>query len=204
MKYNKIISFALVNAFALLMFATLLSSCQKNSIAQQGHFTSYYESRSPASAEQKPATYDFKQVYLYCKLNAVDTKSCFEKTLTKILNDKVRDNVLEKDQAQQIKSQFSYNYIHNEIVSIANNISVKMDDEITKYYSKRKTFCVANAKKDLKRCLHRHLHADALKVLNNYQKKAPNLNGQEYLFLKDHFRHQFISRYDEYLDQKQI
>jgi YHS domain-containing protein len=203
MKYNKIVSFALINGFVLLVFASVLSGCQKNSIAKKGHFTNYFPERNPANAEEAYVP-DAKQIYLYCKLNTIDTKDCFDKTLTKILHEKAKEGFIESEQIQKFKDSIEYVLVEKEIINIANNISVQMEEHFTRYASKRQEFCDQNASKDLKRCLHRHLHADALKVLNQYQKQAPNLNGQEYLFLKEHFKKKFEVQFKEYVKTSQI
>ena len=77
MKQEKMVTLTLVNGLCLLVFASLLSSCQKSSIKATGHFTSKLQSRAVASSA--PGTIDPRQIFVYCSVSSPDSKSCFSK-----------------------------------------------------------------------------------------------------------------------------
>lgn len=191
MKYNKIISITLANALFLLLFASMLASCQKNTLTYSGHFTDYpLTSRSIASTashikESKPELtqlMDPKQIVIYCQINSVNTEQCFrqffnEKVLELKRNKKIKsvDNISYKDyfyQAQQ------------DVTAITQSILRKLESKVDKYVQNRYDFCAKNAHHNLKKCLYHSTESDSMFVLNNYQQKVPRLNGQEYLYLK--------------------
>jgi hypothetical protein len=195
MKYNKIISITLANALFLLFFASLLASCQKNSLTYSGHFTDYsLASRSIASvpSSRKVAVgskkiqltqwMDPKQIVIYCKINSVNTEQCFRQ----FFNEKV----LELKRNNKIKSIDKISYhdyffkAQKDVAAITQSILTKLDTKVNKYVKNRHDFCAKNAHHNLKKCLYHSTESDSMFVLNNYQQQVPRLNGQEYLYLK--------------------
>ena len=201
MKYDKIISISLFNGFTLLLFASFLASCQKNSIKRFGHFseTKAEISRSIASSEESEQMqsfskyYDLKQVYIYCKVNSVHEKNCYNNNLNKIIsNYENKNGKLKEHDKKTIESKFVK--IQIEVDSITEKILTTVTPHIHKLINKREAFCDKNATYYLARCLNQYVEADTMKVLNKYQKYNKNINGHEYLFLKKHILKEFKSK----------
>jgi hypothetical protein len=201
MKYDKIISISLFNGFTLLIFASFLSSCQKNSIKRFGHYTESKAeiSRTIASSnESKPLKsfakyYDLKQVYIYCKVNSVHEKNCYENNLNKIIsNYEIKNGKLKESEKNEINNKFGS--IQANVYTITNKIMTKVIPHISKLVNKREAFCQKNSTYYLERCLNQYVETDTMKVLNTYQKHNKNINGHEYLYLKKHIVKEFKSK----------
>ena len=202
MKYNKIISFTLANALFLLVFASLLASCQKNALTYNGHFTNYpLPKRSIASVPLEKNNHinlskfmDPKQIVIYCKINSVNTEQCFRQ----FFNEKI----LELKRNNQIGSVENINYkdyftdAQSEVLEITASIMKSINSQVDKHVKNRHDFCAKNSKFNLKKCLHHSTEADSMFVLNNYQQNVPRLNGQEYLFLKFHINNSMKEKLD--------
>lgn len=197
MKYNQIISISLFNGFTLLIFASLLASCQKNNIKNYGHFSviDKQASRSIASTESKQLTsfkkyFDLKQVYIYCKINSVHKKNCFKNNLNKIItNYENKHGPLPQKDKNIIENH--YKTVQIKVDNITGQIVSKVTPHILKLVKEREDFCEKNSTYYLKKCLNQYVESDTMKVLNKYQKHNKNINGHEYLYLKKHIVQKF-------------
>ena len=151
MKQKQIISFTLFNGMTLLLFASMLSSCQKSKIKHFGHFSSLEkeQSRSIASTQDQKENnlskyFDLKQVYIYCHINSVNEKNCFEKHSQEVLaNYEKSHGQLGSFEKEKLKAEYSK--IQNSVVKIKNHILQKMQNDIKKYVNKRESFCEQNS-----------------------------------------------------------
>lgn len=203
MKFNKIISIAVINGLTLLIFASLLASCQKNSIPTQGHFShfkAFVSARSIASAESEQLTslkrhFDLKQIYIYCSLNDTNVQQCYKNNLKQIVN-RYEQNVgtISKNDKKNIMT--SAKFIDSKLNSekIMFHIIDKMDTHIVQLVSKRENFCRVNSNHYIERCLKQYIETDTMTVLNKYQEYNTELNGQEYLYLKNGIKKKFTSK----------
>jgi hypothetical protein len=192
MKNNKIISISLFNGFTLLLFASFLASCQKNSIKHFGHFSSVEKniSRSIASTgieseQQKSFSkyFDLKQVYIYCKVNSVHERNCYQNNLNKIISNYESKNGKLNTQEKEILDN-KFISVQTKVTIITKKIINKVNPHIQKLVLKRELFCDENSTYYLERCLNQYVESDTMKVLNKYQKHNKNINGHEYLYLK--------------------
>lgn len=205
MKVNKIISIAVINGLTLLVFASLLASCQKNSIHSKGHFSAYKidsASRGIASVnievvERLAKHFDLKQVYVYCSLNDAKVKECYQENVEKIIKQYNQKSAgLEPSQIEFIKGQDYFNLLKNQSELIVLDIIKKVDTHIGQLVQKRENFCKVNSKFYIKRCLKQYIDADTMAVLNMYQNHHSKMNGHEYLYLKNGIEKQFITKLD--------
>lgn len=194
MKQKQIISFTLFNGMTLLLFASVLSSCQKSRIKHFGHFSSLHESqsRSIASSDEKENSlakyFDLKQVYIYCHINSVNEKNCFEKHTNEVL-----DNY-EKSHGNKLSGldlTKNFQKVEKEVLVLKNQILEKMQSDIKKYVNKRTNFCEENSTYYLERCLNQYIESDSVAVLNNYQNHFKNINAQEYIYLLKEIKNDF-------------
>lgn len=186
MKYNKILSITLANALFLLMFASLLASCQKNSLNYSGHFTDYpLKTRSIASTAMDITKHmDPKQIVIYCKINSVNNEQCFRQFFNEKMLELQQNNKLQNIQNISYKDYFikATKDVENITKSILSTVEPKLD----KHVKNRHDFCARNAKFHLKKCIYNSTESDSMIILNNYQQKVSRLNAQEYLYLKYH------------------
>lgn len=203
MKVNKIISIAVINGLTLLVFASLLASCQKNSIHTKGHFTEITlkaPSRSIASSEEKNLDslrkhFDLKQIYIYCSLNDTRVEKCYKENIKKIIHQyEQKVGKFSEEQIKQLSSEEYFNSLELETKSVVFTIMKKIDTHIGQLVNKRENFCKVNSKFYIKRCLKQYLDADTMAVLNKYQQHHTKMNGHEYLYLKNGIERQFLSK----------
>ena len=195
MKYNKIITITLTNAFILLVFASLLSSCQKSNIKTTGLYTTFNNSgRTPASAESK-LNFDPKQIYIYCKINSVNNKQCYKQYYNEHLE--LAKNKISREELSVLLNNNDYEKIQGQVNTITASIVTSLNQKIDFYTDKRKEFCKVNSKYHLKKCLNGNLTSDTMNILNSYQQKVNKINGQEYLYLKNIIKAQFENKIEK-------
>lgn len=170
------------NVLYILSLLIFITSCQRNHIPVQGHFTHYqFEltgGRSIASVAVSDQTMDPKQIYLDCRLkNYLETQSCFEKELSK------RKLTANFEETQQT------------VEKIAASIVVVLLPKLNKYAKYRNQFCQKNSKLSFEKCLYQFTEKETIEIVNSYQKDHESLNGQEYLFLKE----KILNKYREIL-----
>lgn len=199
MKYSKIISITLTNAFILIVFASLLASCQKNKIKTTGLYTELGQvDRSPASIAPT-MEFDPKQIYIFCSIHSVNVKQCYKQHY--------------KDQVQQLKTNnkqtniaalLSFNEfdkVESDVHFITKKILEKLDEKISFYTQKREDFCRKNSKYYMKKCLNGNIDSDTMNILNSYQQAVNKINGHEYLYLKHKIKSQLSHKLDGVYEQ---
>ena len=205
MKFDKIISIAVINGLTLLIFASLLASCQKNSIPTKGHFSTFDKTvlgRSIASAEPQQLIslkkhFDLKQVYIYCSLNDTNAQQCYKTNLEKVINQyEKKAGKFSKEEKNLVVSSANFEYSKLNSEKIMFNVIGKMDTHIIQLVNKRENFCRVNSKYYIERCLKQYIETDTMVVLNKYQEHNTELNGHEYLYLKNGIKKKFVSKLD--------
>lgn len=175
MKTEKIVSITMINAFALMLFGSFLSGCQKKSISKTGFYTTLKEQgRTPASNNEFDKIQDPKQVYIYCSLNELNPKSCF--------NLFIEQKISKQNNKELTKPEF--NQVKTEVETLNNQIISMVLPEIKKFTENRESFCEKNSKYYLNRCLHQYVNKESTEVLNKFQNKNVPLNGHEYLYIQ--------------------
>lgn len=206
MKFNKIISLAVINGLTLLIFASLLASCQKNSIPTKGHFTKFNivmdNNRSIASSGPEQLIslrkhFDLKQVYIYCTLNDTNAQKCYQNNLSKIINQyQQKIGTITKEDKKQIFKFANFKSLKHDSENIMSQLIGKMNTHIIQLVNKRENFCRVNSKYYIERCLKQYIESDTMTVLNKYQEYNIDLNGHEYLYLKNGIKKVFLSKLD--------
>ena len=175
MKTEKIVSITMINAFALMIFGSFLSGCQKRTISKTGFYTSLKnQDRAPASNNKFNEYQDPKQVYIYCSLNELNPKNCFNLFIDQKLS-QIKDNKVEKPDFE--KTKFEVESLNKKILSM-------ILPQIKKYTKNREQFCEQNSKVYLNRCLHQYVNKESTEVLNSFQNKQSPFNGHEYLYIQ--------------------
>lgn len=209
MKVDKIISIAVINGLTLLLFASLLAGCQKTSIHHAGLFTKYTQqnSRTIASAtisSDLEKHFDVKQVYIFCKVNDINVEQCFKKNFEVILKRyEDKNGSLAQGQKDELIRQVNFNQIKTNTEVIAKSMIDKMSTHIGQLVSKRESFCRVNSKFYIKRCLGQYVEKDTMSVLNAYQGHNREMNGHEYLYLKNKIKEKFNTSLAVSLDKLQ-
>lgn len=176
---------------SLLIFTT---SCQKNHIPNQGHFTHYqFEikgGRTIASVAVSDQTMDPKQIYLDCKFKSEhELKNCFE------------------EQLSQRQLTANYEETQTEVEKIADKIVLTLLPELNKYAEDRNEFCQKNSTLSFEKCLYQFIEKETIEIANLYQKSHKDLNGQEYLFIKEKISNKYkelLANYNEKQHQAEI
>lgn len=193
MNTRKLMKFAAMNTIGLLIFASLLASCQKEKCPKSGHFTKMKNASRTIASISSPNTQklsfiefqDPKQIVMFCDLNSKKPETCysihFENALLKFTNQN-KSNV-KPEQVASLKDEMTYENVKNELNGNLEQALSSHQEFVSSLVNKRKSFCYNNSKKDLERCLNQYLKRDTFTVLNQYQ-NTNNLNGVEYLFLK--------------------
>ena len=149
MKLDKVISLTIFNSLGLFIFASLLSSCQKTTIKSSGYFTSYGQikmGRTIASVGSSKVTsfkkhFDFKQVFVYCKLNEVNFKDCFKQNTNRIIQQyESQEGKLTEEEKMLLSSNLQLEKVKNETHNIVDNIILEMAPHITQLIAKRENF----------------------------------------------------------------
>lgn len=191
MKLSKVLCLALINGFVLLIFASMLAGCQQASVHHYGYFTRFAQennrqiaSASPAHSIQKH--FDIKQVYIYCMVNEKNVEQCFDKNFKNILKKyENKSGKFTEIERQKITQEINFKSIQNNTEKLAKTMLKKMDVHIKQLVNRREKFCRTNAKYYIKRCLNQYIEKDTMSVLNSYQVHNREMNGHEYLFLKN-------------------
>ena len=201
MKQKQIISFTLFNGMTLLLFASMLSSCQKSKIKHFGHFSTLEkeQNRSIASTQEKKENilskyFDLKQVYIYCHINSVNEKNCFEKHSEEVIANYEKSHG-ELGSLEKTKLNTDYDKVQFSVVKIKEKILHKMQNDIKKFVHKRESFCEQNSTYYLERCLNQYIESDSVAVLNDYQNHYKNINAHEYIFLLKEIKKDFSSKF---------
>lgn len=175
MKTEKIVSITMLNAFVLMMFGSFLSGCQKKSISKTGFYTTLNDNgRVPASSNEFKQYQDPKQVYIYCSLNELNPKNCFDHFIDQKVSELKKQDI-QKPDFYQTKS--SVESLNNQIISM-------VLPEIKKVAKERENFCEINSKFYLNRCLNQYVNKESTEVLNRFQDKKTPFNGHEYLYIQ--------------------
>lgn len=189
MKYNKIISITLTNGLALLVFASILASCQKTGPKTQGFFTNYsLGGRFPANLDEVTTHFDPKQVLIYCKINSVNNEQCFKQHFNEQISELVKSGKITRESAQTFSYEKYLNEAEIKVAIISKAIMDELDLKIYSYSKKKEQLCDDNKVIYLKQCLNNSVDADSIHILNTYQQNNPSINGQEYLFLKNQIK----------------
>lgn len=176
MKYEKIISITLVNSFVLLIFASVLASCNENKVSKTGYFTNLNKVPSRAIAgvgKIQNIKQDPKQIYIYCSLKTVKVKACYEQKITKL-----KINPLER-------TEFKFQNVLSEMDKINKILNEKLIAQLDKTVKTRTQFCLNKSIKNNKSCMTKFLDRDTFTILNKFQAKNKNMNAHEYLFVKN-------------------
>lgn len=188
MKTNRIISFTLVNGFILLSFASILASCQKKLYPKTGHFAELStQSRSIASVEDSTfkSFQDPTQIYIYCHLNAKDENSCYGKELkASLAKFEEKFGKLGQQELTDLLDLYRLENVKKDADIKTQSLLNHLEPNINKNVNAQFRFCKQNAKHFFKKCMSQGIEKDTFKVLNNFHKKN-QLNGQEYLYMKD-------------------
>lgn len=184
---EKMMKLALTNSFLLIVFASILASCQRPKFYSSGHLTTFLvQSRAIASVGSEENYKKFikfqdpKQIIIYCKLNSKKPKACYGVNLKKTLAKYTQNNKnLKQDQLNILTQQLSFERQDGILERLTEKILISEEDFINNLVNQRKVFCHKNAKKDVKRCLNQYLNNDTFSVLNKYQSKN-KLNGLEH------------------------
>jgi hypothetical protein len=187
----------------ILVFIVLWSfACQKNNIHRTGLFSQWGQTQakrqiaSTNSSESFESFFDFKQVYIYCSINSVSPmESCYQKQVEIILNQyQTKYGNLSKEQLEEASKRFDLKIVEEQTLSVARDIVTKLESQISKLVEKRESFCKENSKFYRDRCLKQYIETDSLTVLNQFQNNYQNINGHEYLFLKNIIKDDFIAK----------
>ena len=190
MKTEKIVSITMLNAFLLMLFGSFLSGCQKKTISKSGFFTTFSaQNRAPASFDEFSKIQDPKQVYIYCHLNELEPKNCFDLFVQQKLNDSKNKNI-QVPQYESIQQQMDE--LNEKVLSL-------VLPKIIDVTNKRESFCEKNSKYYLNRCLHQYVNKESLDILNNFQSNKSPFNGHEYLYVQK----QIELKMKEYLVQSE-
>ncbi|MFT6631154.1 MAG: hypothetical protein ACJAS4_001101 [Bacteriovoracaceae bacterium] len=191
MKINKIVTITLFNSFVLLVFASLLASCQKNNFAGHGLLSKWETaSRSIASIDPQEIEkfknfQDTKQIMIFCELNSAKVKSCYKDQFAKLLNRYSKKYPRTKSSSLTlITNKFSYENVKEEFEIILSQIYEKTNPKLDKLVSARKNFCEKNSEYYLEKCLTQYIEKDTFSVLNQFHGQN-KMNGHEYLYLKN-------------------
>lgn len=190
------------NSLCLMIFASLLASCQKTKFPKTGHFSQFHEvSRSIASTEQSVADkftqfQDPKQIIMFCLINSKKPKTCYLLNLKEKLSEfSTKEQKLSLDEQKELTQKFNYDS-ELAILNKASNTSLDIyQDQFTKIVQKRKHFCEKNSKIDLQKCLEQYLKRDTFTLLNNFQNKN-KLNAIEYVFMIDKIQNKLVSFFE--------
>lgn len=175
MKTEKIVSITMVNAFMLMLFGSFLSGCQKKTISKTGFYTNFNtQNRTPASFDKFSKIQDPKQVYIYCQLNELNPKKCFDLFVQQKMNEAKSQNITPPD----------YQKIDNEMQSLNKKLISLVLPKIKDFAIKREEFCEKNSKFYLSRCLNQYINKESLQVLNQFQDQKSPFNGHEYLYVQ--------------------
>lgn len=195
MKYKKFVSFSVLNALLLMVSAMLISSCQKKNISATGHFTSYLGQidRSPASFKIKNPKLikfdhfqDSKQIYIYCSAHSIQKEQCYNHHFNQLLSSHItKYGTLSGEEIVALKDKNDFKRVQKEVEKVKRSILVEVSESISLHVERRITFCKKNSKVDSSRCMKQYLKRDSLAILNNYQLSNKEINGHEYLFLKN-------------------
>jgi len=185
MKTEKIVSITVANAFILMLFGSFLSGCQKSLISKTGLYSTLKtNNRIPASANTNQFTkyQDPKQIYIYCQLNEINPKKCFEHFVERKVSDLKKKNL--KISSGDIPS---FAQTQSEVESINQMIIQNSFPKIKKLTDHRQVFCEKNSKYYLDRCLNQYVSKEAVELVNVFQNNNSPLNGHEYLYLQKQF-----------------
>ncbi|MCO4755179.1 MAG: hypothetical protein KC478_11910 [Bacteriovoracaceae bacterium] len=188
MKYPKILSITLVNGIGFLIFGAILAGCQKTAIHKKGFLTALVKqtSRGPASTVAKFEEHqDPKQIYVYCHINDINPKSCYNRHLGESLTQFFKDKKVPKTQLDTLAAKHKFETVKTDAHKAIDQVFMAITPTINKTVEKRVKFCEANSNLHLDRCLKQYLKKETFEVLNSYQASNKNMNGHEYLFLKD-------------------
>lgn len=202
MKYNKIISITLFNAFTLLIFASLLSSCQKSKIKTIGLYTEMGKNAGRMPASVAPALdFDPKQIYIYCSIDSINSKQCYKQYFKQFLSESKSKRT--SKEISEILTDYEYEKVEGQVNGLTEKILDQLEPKMTFFINKRTDFCEKNAKVNLRRCLNNNIESDTMKILNGHQQSVNLINGQEYLYLKVKIKQRLDSSYDNKLKHLQ-
>lgn len=200
MKYPKILSLTLANGLGFLIFGSILAGCQKAVIHQKGFFTSLSKhslGRVPASSGYE-SRQDPKQIFIYCKVNDVSPKSCYQRHLSESLATFAKQNDLSNEQIEALKEKHSYSSVELQVARALQAVSAAISPNMGKTVSNRVQFCQEHASR-MEKCLKQYLKKETFQILNAYQESNRSMNGHEYLFLKNHIQANLESQLDSSL-----
>lgn len=200
MKYPKILSLTLANGFGFLIFGSIMAGCQKAVIHHKGFFTSLAKQspgRMPASSGYENRQ-DPKQIFIYCKVNDVSPKSCYQRHLSESLANFAKQNNLSVGQLEALKEKHSYSSVELQVDSALKTVSAAISANMGKTVTNRVQFCKEHASR-MEKCLKQYLKKETFQILNAYQESNRSMNGHEYLFLKNHIQANLESKLDSSL-----
>lgn len=208
MKFNKLVSITLCNSFVLLVFASMLASCQKSKFAKVGLFSKWEStpSRSIASVpkifkKKHQVTFinfqDPKQILIFCHSSSTKVKTCYKDHFNKTLVQFTKSyGPFSAEKIISLKEQFTYELVSETLNTLVSKVLEKTNDKMKKIVMSRKTFCEKNSEYFLKKCLSQYLEKDTFSVLNQFHGKN-RMNGQEYLYIKSKIKHNLNKKFIE-------
>lgn len=202
MRYPKILSLTLANGFGFLIFGSILAGCQKAVIHKKGFFTSLAKQsvgRVPASSGYENQQ-DTKQIFIYCQVNDVSPKACYQRHLSESLASFGRNSALSEESLEALKEKHSYSAVELQIKRALNAVSAAISPSVGKTVANRVQFCEQHASR-MEKCLKQYLKKETFQILNAYQETNRSMNGHEYLFLKNHIQAKLESKLDSALGE---
>jgi len=205
MKYPKILSLTMANGLAFLVFGCILAGCQKTAVHKSGLLTALTKSqnsvaRSPASAKKSFSDFqDTKQIYIYCQLNDLDPKACYQRHLSASLKEFAGLNRVPASDVEKFRKDHSFKTAKEKTASAMDEVFNDLGPTLNKLVEKRVSFCKSNASFYMERCLKQYLKKETFEALNAYQSRTTLMNGHEYLYLKKQIEKKLVDKLDHAL-----
>lgn len=205
MKYPKILSLTMANGLGFLVFGCVLAGCQKTAVHKSGLLTAISKSHSeqsrfPASAQKSFSEFqDTKQIYIYCQLNDLDPKACYQRNLSSSLKEFAGLNRVPASDLEKFKKDHSFKSAKERTDLAVDHVFEDLAPSLNKLVEKRVQFCKSNASFYMERCLKQYLKKETFEALNAYQSRTSNMNGHEYLYLKKQIERRLIDKLDQAL-----
>jgi len=171
MNFGKILTLALTNALALLLFAATLSSCYKSNVKEQSLYYKLSQEgpkRGLASINKERIKMSTKSIssYIFCKNNSLKYKKCI------------------KDQLQ-LKNNNLIEMLDDKISEINHLLLKRHHHLISTYAQKLLNHCYDEKKDKQNNCVLFNTKSTAYKILGIMSKDYINdLNANETLYLK--------------------
>ncbi len=186
-------SFFKLNLFFGVLFLVFYG-CNEQKVSSKGLFNMAIETTSRSIASTPHISkkslikisekYNPTQFYLHCLMREKNShKKCYYKQLHLTLS---HLDIKPSDQEfTELENFFSLEKIEESLKHDSLQTQKAINDKLLGLVFKRTEFCKANSKHFLKRCLMQYKNQDSINLANQLQKRFPQINGIEYLYLKD-------------------